>query len=147
CALENQIEYRPYGNEVKYILNTDNYIEYLDMAKKINEDRKITIIVVHHEFSLFSGEYGENLLYFLYDLNKPIIVHFHTVVTNPDHRMIYIVNAIITVSAGILVNSEQAKKSLIDEYEIEPEKIHVMHFEEKVAKTSGISFKAHSPMC
>lgn len=147
CALENQVEFRPYGKEVKYILHTENYVEYLDMARRINEDSNISTIVVHHEFSLFSGEYGENLLYFLYDLNKPIIVHFNTIFPNPDHRMIYIVNAIITVSAGILVKSEQAKNILIREYEIEPEKIYVMQYDAPIIGTRDISIRAQSLTC
>ena len=125
CALEHMPGKRDYGKEVKYVLDPSDYVDDLNVARKINQDEDVKAVVVHHEFGLFSGQYGENLLYFLYELNKPVIINFQTVLPNPDHSRKYIVGTMATVSAWILVKTELAKKILMEDYDIDQEKIFV----------------------
>ena len=84
CALENKDNENIYPGEVKFILKTSEYFNYTEMAERINADEKIKLIFIQHEFGLFEGKYGANLLDFLHTLNKPIVVAFHTVLPNPD---------------------------------------------------------------
>lgn len=127
CALENKWQKNKYTGEVKYIMDTSNHSHYIDVAEKINKDKNVKVVFVQHEFGLFAGEYGENLLYFIYTLHKPVITAFHTVLPNPDNKRIHIVKAIVTASDSVVVMTENSKKILEDEYFIPSDKISVIH--------------------
>ncbi|TAL60231.1 MAG: glycosyltransferase [Bacteroidetes bacterium] len=127
CALDNKPQEREYGSEVKYVLNTSSHSDYRDVADKINRDKNIKAVFVQHEFGLFTGEYGENALYFLYTINKPIITAFHTVLPEPDNKRMNVVRAIVAVSDSVVVMTENSKKILEKEYMVPSEKISVIH--------------------
>lgn len=127
CALENKKEKREYPEEVKYILRNSDSAGYIKMAEKINRDKNIKLVFIQHEFGLFTGEFGENLLYFLYTLHKPIITAFHTVLPNPDNKRKHIVKAIVTASDSVIVMTENSKRILENEYFVPSDKISVIH--------------------
>jgi glycosyltransferase involved in cell wall biosynthesis len=126
CALENKEIENSYPEEVKYILNTSGYFDYIDMAEKINKDKKIKLVFIQHEFGLFGGKCGSDLIYFLQTLNKPVIVAFHTVLPNPDDRIKRIVKAIEDNSESIVVMTNNSNDILQKDYGIPPEKISVI---------------------
>lgn len=127
CALENKDSKYTYPEEVKYILNTTDYLQYTKMAEKINADEKIKLVFIQHEFGLFEGAYGENILYFLHSLNKPIVIAFHTVLPNPDHKRKQIVKAIAAISKSIVVMTNNSNDILQNDYDVPAEKISVIH--------------------
>ena len=78
CALESGDTNRSYPDEVKLILRTSNTDEYRKAAERINKDKLIKIIVIQHEFGLFYSQ-EQAFLEFLFQLSKPVIIVFHTV--------------------------------------------------------------------
>src|SRR5690606_28083953 len=86
CALESENEKYSYPSEVKYILDTSKAENYLEVSKRINQDAKIKIVILQHEFGFFH-DHEESFLKFLANLRKPIIVSFHTVLPNPSREI------------------------------------------------------------
>lgn len=127
CALENKDAENIYPDDVKYIFHTSDHLQYIEMAEKINADKKIKLVFIQHEFGLFEGAYGENLLYFLHTLHKPIVVAFHTVLPNPDNKLKQMVKAIVAVSKSIVVMTNNSDEILRNDYDVLPEKISVIH--------------------
>lgn len=127
CALEGKGKEYNYPEEVKYILQTSDLMRYYDMAQKINDDDKISLVMVEHEFGLFSGEYGDYYIQLLTKLKKPVITTFHTVLPNPDDKRKSDVQQIVSLSASIIVMTETSSEILQRDYNIAPEKIHVIH--------------------
>lgn len=116
-----------YGNKVKLQLN-ESYIErYIEIAKKINNDDRIKLVSIQHEFGLFGGEYGDYIIPFLETLNKPVVVTFHSVLPDPDTDRLRIVKAIAKRSSAITVMAETAVDILTKEYGVEEKKINVIH--------------------
>lgn len=126
CALEGKDAINVYPEEVKYTLISSGYKQYIEMAEKINSDKNVKLVFIQHEFGLFEGEYGENLLYFMHTLNKPIIVAFHTVLPNPENKRKQIIQAIIEASKGIIVMTNNSAEILRSDYEVWSEKISVI---------------------
>lgn len=126
CALENSDHNLTYSDDVKYTLNTSDHMDYINVANKINNDNNIKIVFVQHEFGLFGGEYGETLLYFLYSLDKPIIITFHTVLPDPNEKRKHLINSIVAVSSGIIVMTKNSKEILEKDYLISKERITVI---------------------
>lgn len=127
CALENGTSHENYPSEVKYILNTHTDIEkYITLADKINTDDTITSVLVQHEFGLFSGEFGENILYLLLNLKKPIITTFHTILPNPEEKRKILVKTIIDLSDKVIVMTNTSAKMLENEYQTPSNKIQTI---------------------
>lgn len=127
CALENKPILRKYAAEVKFIIDTSNHSHYIDVAEKINKDENIKVVFIQHEFGLFAGEYGDEILYFLYTLHKPVIIAFHTVLPQPDIKRKNLITTIVNLSESVVVMTENSRKILESEYFIASKKISVIH--------------------
>ncbi len=142
CALEdNDKEYR-YPEEVKYVLQTSDLMRYYAMAQKINEDKKIKLVVVQHEFGLFGGEMGDYYVKLLSLITKPVLTNFHTVLPSPDNKRKNDVKTIADLSAGIIVMTETSAEILKKDYGISPDKIEVIHHGTHLVKASSCNTKA-----
>jgi len=126
CALENSNVKRDYPKEVKYIFNTKNSSDYIDIANKINNCEEIKLVFIQHEFGLFNGEYGEEILSFLYSLEKPVVINFHTVLPNGNEKIKQLVKNIASVSENLIVMTQNSAKILERDYQVPLEKITVI---------------------
>ena len=86
-----------YPEEVKYVLKTSLADEYEKLALTINNDNGIKIVLVQHEFGFFKVQ-EQAFLQFLFDLSKPVIIVFHTVLPHPDEELISKIQRIAAVS-------------------------------------------------
>lgn len=127
CALEGTAKEYNYPEEVKYVLQTADLMRYYAMAQKINEDKKIRLVVVQHEFGLFGGEYGDYYLKLLSLINKPVITNFHTVLPNPDDKRKADMKTISDLSSSVIVMTETSSEILQNDYGVPKEKIEVIH--------------------
>jgi len=126
CALENGKSKYRYGKEVKYILDTTRPDTYHLLAEEFNTDDSITTIYVQHEFGLFGGDLGSDLLLFLYTLNKPIVVTFHSVLPNPVAYMRTVVKAITLAAEQIIVMTNSSKQILMNDYQVDENQINII---------------------
>lgn len=142
CALEATDKEYTYPEEVKYILNTADLMRYYDMAQKINDDEKISLVMVEHEFGLFSGEYGDYYIKLLSLLKKPVITTFHTVLPNPDEKRKNDVKKIASLSCSVIVMTERSSEILQQEYDVDPKNIQVIHHGTHLVKGSTTEDKS-----
>ncbi len=84
--METEFEKYEYNNEVNYVLETDNTKSYIELAESINNNTNISMVLFQHEFGLFKTNEND-FIRLLQDINKPIILVFHTVLPNPDERL------------------------------------------------------------
>ena len=126
CALEPDGGWRPYGAEVHYTLRAVSLEDYADMAAEINGNRDIHGVFIQHEFGLFGGDYGDNLLLLLYHLHKPAMITFHTVLPSPNDQLRKTVHAINQAVDKIVVMTNNAADLLVAYYGIQRGKIAVI---------------------
>jgi glycosyltransferase involved in cell wall biosynthesis len=125
CPIETDSERHTYSDDVKYILNTDYPKAFITLAKFINENNNIRIVMIQHEFGLFK-KIEDEFIRFLEILTKPVIVVFHTVLPRPDKLFQIKVERIINVCKSVIVMTNSSEKILIDDYAVQPEKITVI---------------------
>jgi len=125
CALENKNEKHEYEEKVKYILDTSEKQSYIDLAEKINSDDNIKIVLIQHEFGLFS-ESVEDFNEFVSALNKPLVFVFHTVLPRPDEVFKQKVQHLLDAADGIIVMTHSAEEILERDYIVDAEKITVI---------------------
>jgi len=102
CALETGDVSYDYPEEVKYTLDTSHSAPFLNLAKKINEDNHIQLILIQHEFGFYKNQ-EQAFLQLLYGLTKPAVVVFHTVLPNPDAQLKLEVKNIVATCQSIVV--------------------------------------------
>ncbi|GGW42435.1 glycosyltransferase [Arenibacter certesii] len=123
--LESRSSNHQYTEEVESILNTDLTLDFLKVAQQINNNTRIGLVVIQHEFGLFSN--NEKSFYdFLESLNKPIVITYHTVLPNPTTELREKVLKISSLSSQIIVMTQSASKTLEDHYNIPKGKINVI---------------------
>ncbi|SEW05937.1 glycosyltransferase [Chitinophaga arvensicola] len=113
---------------VTYSVNPFDIDNCIDFAQKINENDKIDLVCFEHEFGLYGGEYGHNLLAMLSLLDKPFVVRFHTVLPYPDIKCTKVVSLISALAAKVIVMTRSSAELLTNVYRVPAEKIvHIPH--------------------
>ncbi len=125
CALESGETSYTYPNEVKYVLKTSIAADYEILASKINSDYLVKTVFIQHEFG-FYREQEKAFLQFIYNLTKPVVINFHTVLPRPDEQLRAKVRSIIAVCESIVVMTNTSSDILISDYGIPGEKISVI---------------------
>lgn len=125
CALEDGVSDFEYPAEVKYKLNTSNNEDYQRTLMEINSNPAIDTVLIQHEFG-FYHKMEQSFYNFIFELKKPMIIVFHTVLPNPDDILKSKIQSIERISEKIIVMTNHSKKILVDEYEISSENIEVI---------------------
>jgi glycosyltransferase involved in cell wall biosynthesis len=126
CALQKENSALKYPPEVTYFLKTTQKEAYKELALSINNDENIKVIYLQHEFGLYGGEYGDYIIDFLENNNKPIITTFHTVLSNPNKERKEIVQKIASLSSNVIVMTHLSAKILKSDYLISDEKLKII---------------------
>jgi len=126
CALESGISDFDYPDEVKYTLDTNDVSKYIELARTINSDKNIQIVLVQHEFGFYQGAGDEAFLQLLYSLSKPVITVFHTVLPHPNEALQRKMRYITAACAAVIVMTKDSAKILNEEYGVSEQKINVI---------------------
>src|SRR5882724_10011479 len=84
-----------YPNEVAGEIDQNSTQDHLRLANIVNNDPKIVGIILQHEYGIFGGNTGEEILSFMRNCQKPMLVTLHTVLPNPNQKMKDITTKII----------------------------------------------------
>jgi len=125
CALESSDTNYTYPGEVKYILKTSITARYKELALNINNDNRIKIVLIQHEFGFFKvQEY--TFLQFLNELSKPVIIVFHTILPHPDIELKLKIKKIAAICESIVVMTNNSAQVLTETYNVPQQKITVI---------------------
>jgi len=125
CALECGKSDFKYPAEVKYTLDTTHISTFLTLAEKINNDQRIEIVLIQHEFG-FYREQEQAFLQMLYELTKPVVIVFHTVLPNPNEHLKHQVKNIAAACKSIIVMTKTSADILMTDYGVAEHKITII---------------------
>lgn len=126
CALESDNTQRSYPKEVDYVLNTNQKSKYLELVDTINDNKNIKLVLIQHEFGLYEQSNAVDFLQFIYSINKPIVIVFHTVLPRPDAVFQTKVKRIAAACASIIVMTKSSAVILNRDYGVAEAKISVI---------------------
>jgi len=142
CALESGETNYTYPGEVAYVLKTSIASDYEVLAKKINHNSRIKLVLIQHEFGLYKAQ--ENaFLQFIFELSKPVVIVFHTVLPHPDDQLKSKIKNITAICQSIIVMTYSSADILENDYGVPRQKISVIahgthlvpHLSEKFLKS------------
>ncbi|PKB15948.1 glycosyltransferase [Flavobacterium sp. 5] len=125
AALELQSEKHTYVDDIYAILETDNQNSYAELAKNINRNKTIEIVLIQHEFGLFRGN-EDDFISFLKSINKPILMVCHTVLPRPDEKFRQHVLEIDSIVDAFIVMTNNSARLLESDYNVISDKITVI---------------------
>ena len=114
-----------YGPEVKFKINQykiDSYIKAAGNIDKSNAD----IVVLEHEFGLYSGEYGKYIIKLIELVKKPLIVTAHTIPDDASKGYGLVLKNVIKFAEKVIVMMPQSMEKLVKEYNYPKDKIEII---------------------
>lgn len=141
-----------YGKNVRLFINENQPEEFITAAHALNAMGEVKLVNIQHEFGIFGQNWGANLLHFLQEIKKPVVVTFHTILPKPDSELKQRVVDIAEKSAGLVVMTALSKEILTEQYgilsgkiEIIPHGIHLLDYSVSATHKPAIGIKDNSP--
>ncbi len=117
CAIETGAITNQNSFDSRIVLREDLPNSYIKSAFYINKDVNIKIVVIQHEFGLFSAFPDEFLLMCKY-ITKPIVIVFHTVLPNPNESIKEMIKSLSEIVSSIIVMTSDASRILVQDYNV-----------------------------
>ncbi len=83
-------------------------------------------VIIQHEYGIFGGPDGSDVLELVAALTVPTIIVFHTVLLNPSPRQRHILLRLLAAADVVVTMTETARSRLVDGYGANPAKVTVI---------------------
>jgi polysaccharide biosynthesis protein PslF len=84
------------------------------------------VVIVQHEYGIYGGPDGQDVVPLLEALYVPTIVVLHTVLAHPTARQRMILDEVIAAASVVVTMTQTARSRLLDIYGTSPEKVFVI---------------------
>jgi glycosyltransferase involved in cell wall biosynthesis len=84
------------------------------------------VAIVQHEFGIYGGRDGDDVLKVLDALSVPTIVVAHTVVRRPTAHQRFVMEAVCDAADAIVVMTEHARRRLIGDFDLDASRVSVI---------------------
>jgi polysaccharide biosynthesis protein PslF len=81
------------------------------------------VAIVQHEYGLYGGADGDEVLEILGALDVPSIVIAHTILTDPTPHQRSVLNEVAALADGVVVMTEAARFRLCESFDVDPRKV------------------------
>ncbi|MBL7254131.1 glycosyltransferase [Paractinoplanes lichenicola] len=84
------------------------------------------VAIIQHEYGIYPGDAGNEVLPLLRALTVPSIVVLHTVLSSPDPLQRQVLERIAATADAVVTMTDTARQRLSDGYDVDPRKISVI---------------------
>jgi glycosyltransferase involved in cell wall biosynthesis len=96
------------------------------LKEAITHLNEMDVVIIQHEFGIYGGEDGDEVLTLIKGLQVPSIVVLHTVVYNPTENQQKVLISLCRQASAVVTMSVAARDRLIAKYLVEPAKVSVV---------------------
>jgi glycosyltransferase involved in cell wall biosynthesis len=115
-----------YPSHVKFVIAKNNHADYLQAADFINRSA-IDLVCIQHEYGIFGGTWGYDVIPFLKALEKPAVATLHTVLRRPEPETKEITQQLCHLCRSVVVMNSIAAHVLEETYGAAATKIRHIH--------------------
>ena len=102
---------------------TDSPGGWVAAANALN---RFDVVVVQHEYGIYPGDAGDEVLPLLRAVRKPTIVVLHTVLSNPDPLQRSVLERIVAAADAVVTMTDTARQRLAAGYRVDARKVSVI---------------------
>ena len=113
-----------YPFEVHHRIRKDEPTDYARTAAALG--RCVDVVSIQHEYGIWGGEDGDQVLDFVRALDVPSVATLHTVLQHPTYGQRAVLSELVSRTDGAVVMSRSAADLLADVYGIDPYRVHVI---------------------
>jgi glycosyltransferase involved in cell wall biosynthesis len=84
------------------------------------------VVLLQHEYGLFAGRDGEDVLGLVDGVKVPLVAVLHTALLEPSPHQRHILDRIIEATAVVVVQSEAARQRIVSVHDADPESVIVI---------------------
>lgn len=114
-----------YPPAVAFEIRDSNVEDYSRAADFLNAGQYDTVCL-QHEFGIFGGEAGADILALLSRLTMPVVTTFHTVLADPTAKQRTVMARIVEASSKVVVMANKGRELLREVYRVPDDKIEVI---------------------
>ena len=114
-----------YPVAVRFQIHDEKIGDYVHAADFLNNAR-FDVVSLQHEYGIFGGEAGGNIIELLSRLEMPIVTTLHSILAEPTLTQRDVMRRIITTSTKIIVMSEKGRELLRSVHDVPTRKIEVI---------------------
>ena len=103
----------------------DDRAAYAHAARRMNEDG-VDAVWIQHEFGIFGGDCGEDVLELIDRTAAPLIVTMHTVLAEPSPKQEAITRAFLARASYVMVMGEAGREVLIKRFGAAPTRVAII---------------------
>lgn len=111
------------GPEVVHSWSAHTQAGWRNAATALNT---FDVAIVQHEYGIYPGTDGEDVLPLLRCLTVPSIVVLHTVLRRPSARQKSLLEQIVTAAGAVVTMTDTARARLLAGYAVRPDKVSVI---------------------
>jgi len=111
--------------KIVHVVRNGGPYSYAQAAKWINNSA-CDVVWLQHEFGLFSGKWGKDIVTLCRHLRKPLVTTLHTVMHDPEPDAREITRQLAQMSSAVMVMANTAVKILRTRYKVNPAKLFVV---------------------
>jgi len=133
AAIVGEGDRAEFGDRVVHLIDNTRPAAYREAAAWVNL-KDIDVVCLQHEFGLFAGECGRDVISFLKACHKPVVTTLHTVLPEPNPIQREILSAVGRQSRRIVAMAKVGIDLLADRYGVSRAKmVFVAHGVPQVA--------------
>lgn len=121
-AIDDIPEGYTYPERVSFQIQQNKQADYRLAADFITASRA-NVVILQHEYGIFGGPAGAQILRTLRELRVPILTTLHTVLTKPTPEQRSVMDELKKISDRLVVMSSKANSILRDVYDVSPDRI------------------------
>ncbi|TGO05434.1 glycosyltransferase [Serinibacter arcticus] len=84
------------------------------------------VVLLQHEYGIFGGDDGEDVLQLVRRLRLPLVTVAHTVLSAPTPHQRKVLDAVVAASDAVVTMTRTAHDRLVRDWGVPPEKVHVI---------------------
>lgn len=112
------------GDTVDFVrCGTRAELELAGLATALDVLNRAEVAIIQHEYGLYSGPDGAQVLDVMAGITVPMILVAHTVLTNPSANQRYVLEQACDRADAVVVMTETARTRLATHFDVDPSKV------------------------
>ncbi len=140
---DSQESSRVTSPEVVAVMKAGGHSSVANAVDRLNE---LDVAIIQHEFGIYGGEDGDEVLTLLRSLRIPTIVILHTVLARPTENQRAVFVEMCSLASAVVTMSKSAREQMVASYLIDPRKIHAIPHGARALSGLGYEHVDTSPL-